>query len=1147
MREILGSGVDFLNRFGQPFCDFAGTMLVQTTILVVVLLAIELLVRNRVRAVVRYCLWLLVLVKLVLPVSLHTPASLAYWLPTQRPDASSPVTETAADRSASPAFAPIDRRPDETNAHRQAELIPADVQTKSEAAGRTPLATPTVAPVAEVPKLNIRGGLFALWLLGVVVLLALVARRAVWVRRLVKQAAPASNELQEQLADSLSALGLSHCHASSPSPLKGEGQLAVSLSNGGEGEGEDASKRHSVSIKISDRLGSPAICGLWRPTILLPRGFPAGLDREQVRMVFLHELIHWRRGDLVVNCIQTLLQIVYFYNPAVWLANLIIRRLREQAVDETVLVVVVQPSRLLRGRDARTTNLLAETRGQSERYASTLLDIAAAPLRPLEATLRLTGVVESRSALAARIRHIIARPIPRTAKLGFIGFATVALSGLVLLPMDRPQGVARANDEPMTKLSDAQPPLAAEKGKDIDGDPLPPGAIARLGSKRFRSSSAPAAMAYTADGKTLVQIVQGASFGRLQHWNPNTGRLLGETRFTDYGSPNAAAIAPAANVFAATWWTVDDANNVTSFIGVFDLASGNRKTQMRIAGRPVEKLALSPNGKTIAYYGRGKPYVVDVSTQKEVFSGEASRERVDSLTFSPDGATLAIGCDGKMLISKWAAKGRPLEIAFPHDARISPRGVDAVAFSPDGTTIAAGSNDAGPEGPSLIDAASGKTLRTYPVPGVTRWYFRTLQFSPDGKMLSTNIDDNSGNGVALWDVATGKLIYRLFGLFGDAYYLSFSPDNRQLAASSYWYSTMCVWDLETGRPRSDGPPTHEQPPNTIRFLPGDKRLVTAGDDYTIGVWNISDSRQERFMRHVRWPGTYDSAIRGMDVSPDGKYIISSSFDDTVRMWDTDSGREVYRLPSHGHYGGHREVRFTPDSKRFASWGDDMRVYEWDVATGKAVSEFLAYPAGLSVEPDRLGNPPFSGPDGGPQIGSARFSDDASVLYLALNGIRRFSVATEKELPNIDVPADNFNGGWIAVSPDNRYLIWNRGGKPEKVTMPDGTSRNVWKSHPVELRSLPDGNAVTKLQLPGEWSDCIAFSPDSRTVAMAIIDQPYRIELRTIPDLSEVARIELPSRAHAVEFSHSGRLLAVSLFDSTVLVWDLEHLPPAGKP
>ncbi len=104
MREKLSSGVDFLNRFGQSFCNFAGTMLVQVTILVAVLLVLELLLRNRVRAVVRYWLWLLVLVKLVLPINLHTPVSFAYWLPAARPH-SEPAQSAAAHGSAASSVA----------------------------------------------------------------------------------------------------------------------------------------------------------------------------------------------------------------------------------------------------------------------------------------------------------------------------------------------------------------------------------------------------------------------------------------------------------------------------------------------------------------------------------------------------------------------------------------------------------------------------------------------------------------------------------------------------------------------------------------------------------------------------------------------------------------------------------------------------------------------------------------------------------------------------------------------------------------------------------------------------------------------------------------------------------------------------------
>ncbi len=412
MREILRLGVDFLNRFGQPFCDFAGTMLVQVTILVLVLLAIALLLRNRVRAVVRYWLWLLVLIKLVLPVGLHTPASLAYWLPTPRPQSPDAAASSRASAPSNSPSAQFSGQPDafdraaSTTEQSRTEFIPFDGRHDRQDAAPTARSAPAPQPELEMPRLQLRGLLFGLWIAGVALLLTLVARRALWVRRLVRQATNAPSELHEQLRECLSALGMINCR---------------------------------VNLKISDRLGSPAICGLWRPTILLPRGFPANLDREQIRLVFVHELVHWRRGDLAVNCCQTLLQILYFYNPAVWLANLLIRRLREQAVDETVLVAL---------------------RGKPERYAATLLDIAAAPLNPLETTLGLTGVVESRKALATRIKRITNLPIPNTAKLGLAGLLALVITGTVLLPMGRRQQVS-ADEQPASKNEKPVPTTAA--------------------------------------------------------------------------------------------------------------------------------------------------------------------------------------------------------------------------------------------------------------------------------------------------------------------------------------------------------------------------------------------------------------------------------------------------------------------------------------------------------------------------------------------------------------------------------------------------------------------------------------------------------------------------------------------------------------
>src|SRR6516162_3663987 len=72
--------VETLNRWGIHFTDFALPALVQSSLLIALLLLLDFGLRKRLRASVRYALWLLLLVKLVLPPSLASPTSVAYWL-----------------------------------------------------------------------------------------------------------------------------------------------------------------------------------------------------------------------------------------------------------------------------------------------------------------------------------------------------------------------------------------------------------------------------------------------------------------------------------------------------------------------------------------------------------------------------------------------------------------------------------------------------------------------------------------------------------------------------------------------------------------------------------------------------------------------------------------------------------------------------------------------------------------------------------------------------------------------------------------------------------------------------------------------------------------------------------------------------------
>src|SRR5439155_25828851 len=176
--------------------------------------------------------------------------------------------------------------------------------------------------------------------------------------------------------------------------------------------------RRRISLRLSTTVSSPAVYGLSRPVVLVPQRLADKLSALQLRAVLLPELAHIKRGDVLAHYAQTLLQIFYWWHPLLWLANAHIRRVREQAVDEMVMV---------------------EMGGESEAYPATLLEVARLAFQRPMLALGLIGIVESKSALAQRIQHLVERPVPKSTRLGVAGLAVVLLAGALLLPMARAQ------------------------------------------------------------------------------------------------------------------------------------------------------------------------------------------------------------------------------------------------------------------------------------------------------------------------------------------------------------------------------------------------------------------------------------------------------------------------------------------------------------------------------------------------------------------------------------------------------------------------------------------------------------------------------------------------------------------------------------
>jgi len=335
--------IEALNAWADHALRFAWPMLWQSSLLIALLFALDVLTRRRLRPAVRYALWLVVLVKLLLPPSLAFPTGPGWWL---RPAQAGPPRP----RPTTPVVVTYD-----------AHDMPAPSFTAAPVFIAPPPPRLTPASWTLVGMAGVSLGLLA-WMLLRWLQVAREARRS-------PAAPPSLSELFPELP-------------------------------------------RSLRLKLTDHPLSPAVCGLFRPVILLPRLLAEQLPPAQLRAVLLHELLHLRRGDVWVNCAQALLQIAYWWHPLLWLANARIRRVREEAVDDAVMLALKE--------DAET-------------YAPTLLEVAKLALHRPMTSLGLVGILESRSSLRQRIERLMDFCPPREAGLtlgsvlAVFGFAALAV------------------------------------------------------------------------------------------------------------------------------------------------------------------------------------------------------------------------------------------------------------------------------------------------------------------------------------------------------------------------------------------------------------------------------------------------------------------------------------------------------------------------------------------------------------------------------------------------------------------------------------------------------------------------------------------------------------------------------------------------
>jgi beta-lactamase regulating signal transducer with metallopeptidase domain/regulation of enolase protein 1 (concanavalin A-like superfamily) len=295
--------IEQINKIGEVWWDWMWPMFWQVGLLVALIGVVDLFLRKRVWPQVRYALWLLVFVKLLLPptLSLSTGAI---------PHLRVLVDQVRKGRAA----ASVPYRPPLFELYIVKDLpvmdlldVPAGI---AGAGGETfglfdEAITSDMTELRSGASLSWRAYLLAVWLAGILILALWISVRFRRLRKAHSGKIDGGDLPQwfgQLLSDTAKMLNL----------------------------------KRLPEVCLSRNIASPAVFGVFRPVLLMPLENSRHLSREQFEHVLLHELAHIKRGDLKMHALFMLLQIVYWFNPLLWFVRRQLQYLRELCCDATV-------------------------------------------------------------------------------------------------------------------------------------------------------------------------------------------------------------------------------------------------------------------------------------------------------------------------------------------------------------------------------------------------------------------------------------------------------------------------------------------------------------------------------------------------------------------------------------------------------------------------------------------------------------------------------------------------------------------------------------------------------------------------------------------------------------------------------------------
>ena len=245
--------------------------------------------------------------------------------------------------------------------------------------------------------------------------------------------------------------------------------------------------------------------------------------------------------------------------------------------------------------------------------------------------------------------------------------------------------------------------------------------------------------------------------------------------------------------------------------------------------------------------------------------------------------------------------------------------VKSVCFSLDNNFILSGSGDGIVK---IWEVASGKEIRSFEGYKDDVW---SICFSPNGKFIISF----SRESIRILEIASGKEIRKYAGNWSYRF-LGFSPNSKFIVFACYNYFILLdVESLEEIR-RFEG---HKDDVWSICFSPDGNFVLSSSSDRTIRIWEVASGKElRRFVGHL-------NIVTSVNYFPNGKLVISGSIDATLRLWDIIHGREIRSLKLNEPCG----VCFSPDGKSIISLNCNSNIIQlWKIFNNDTDSHLQSF-------------------------------------------------------------------------------------------------------------------------------------------------------------------------------------------------------------